>query len=315
VTGSSTGAANRQGDGSEEAAMLLRPEIAEPETVKQAVALLRSRRGAMPLAGATDLIPAMRRGLAKPRLLVNLKRIADLRGAARAGASLRIGATTTVAELLHSPIVKTGWPVLAEVARDFGSPQTRNLATVGGNLCNATPSADLPLPLLVLEARIGITGPAGKREMPLAEFFRGVNKTALRAGELVTAILVPRPSARTGAACAKVVGRRAMDLAVAAAAAAVTLAPDGQTCRRARVALGAVAPAPMRSAKAEAMLEGRKLTPSLMREAAKLAAAEARPVSDLRATEAYRREMTEVLVRRVLAEAARRAGGGGRDGR
>lgn len=287
--------------------MLLRPQMIEPGTLKEAVAALSRQRGAMAFAGATDLIPAIRRGMAKPRVLVNLKGIPELAGVRRVKGGLSIGALTKVADLLRSPLVARDWPVLAEIARDFGSPQIRNLATVGGNLCNATPSADLPLPLLVLEARLEVAGPRGKRELAISDFFRNVNKTALRVGEILTAIVVPRPPVRTGVAWEKLVGRRAMDLAIAAAAVAVTLAPDGKTCRKARVALGAVAPIPMRARAAESVLEGKKLTPSLLAEAAAAAAAEAKPVSDLRASAHYRREMTEVLVRRALRQAQQRA--------
>lgn len=289
---------------------LLRPQMVKPETLKGAIAAL-GKQGAMALAGATDLIPEMRQGLARPRLLVDLKHVPGLAGVRRVRGGVSIGALTKVADLLRSPVLAADWPVIVEVARDFGSPQVRNLATVGGNLCNATPSADLPLPLLVLEARLEIVGPAGERELPIADFFRDVNRTALGRGEILTAVVVPRPPIRTAAVCLKLVGRRAMDLAIAASAAAISLAPDGKTCRRARVAAGAVAPIPMRCRAAEALLQGKKLTPALLAEAAAAAAQETKPVSDLRASADYRREMTAVLTRRALAAAFERARKGG----
>lgn len=287
--------------------MLLRPEMVEPPTLGEAIAVLRRRPGAVAMAGATDLIPNIRRGLARPELLVNLKRIPGLSGVRRVRGGVRVGTLTKVAELLRSPLLDQGWPLLVEVAREFGSPQIRNLATIGGNICNATPSADFPLSLLVTDARLEIQGPRGAREMAIADFFRDVNEVALRRGEVVTAIFIPRPPPRTGLAQVKLGVRRAMDLATVAVAAAITLAPHGQVCRRARVALGAVAPIPMRSLAAESLLAGEKLTAGLLAEAGRAAAAEARPVSDLRASAEYRREMTAVLARRALTRAWRRA--------
>ncbi len=283
-----------------------RPEIVQAATIQEAVEAL-SKPGAHALAGATDLIPAMRGGDIRPRRLVDLKPISELSGVRRVRGALRIGALTHVADLIRDDAVRKRLPVLAEVAADFGSVQIRNLATIGGNLCNAAPSADLALPLLALGARVETEGPHGAREIELSDFFRGVNKTALRRGEVLTAIVVPGPRVRTGAAHAKLGVRRAMDLALAAAAAAVSLAPDGHTCRVARIALGSVAPIPMRARRAEAVLEGKAVTPELISDAADAAAAESRPVSDLRGSAAYRRDMTRVLTRRAVTEAFRRA--------
>jgi carbon-monoxide dehydrogenase medium subunit len=288
---------------------MLRPEMVEPTTVDEAVAALQRSRGAMALAGATDLIPAIRRGLAKPRVLVNLKRIPELTGMRRVRGGVSIGALTTVADVLRSSLLAAGWPVLIETAREFGSAQIRSMATVGGNLCNATPSADFPLPLLALDARVWIAGPKGERELPLSEFFVGVNKTALAAGEIVTAIAIPRMPVRTGAAFVRLGVRRAMDLPIAAATAAITLASDGRKCTRARVALGAVAPTPMRAYAAERVIEGNAITRELIDTAAAAAARESKPLTDLRASAEYRREMTAVLVRRALEQAFARAGG------
>jgi len=283
-----------------------RPDMLQPATLDDALTAL-AKRGAVPLAGATDLIPAMRAGEVAPRVLVNLKKIPALSGVTRRRGALRIGALTPVADVLRDALVAEAAPLLAEVARDFASPQIRSLATIGGNLCNGAPSADLALPLLVLDARVEIAGPEGAREMPIDEFFRGVNKTALRRGEILTAIVIPNRPVRSGAAHTKLGVRRAMDLTFVGAAASLQLAADKKKCRRVRIALGAVAPIPMRARKAEAVLEGKALANDLIAEAAAAAAAESRPVTDLRASKEYRREMTEVLVRRVLREALRRA--------
>jgi len=285
---------------------MLQPDVLQPRTFEEALRAL-SRAGAVPLAGATDLIPAMRRGEAQPRVLVNLKHLPRLTSIRRTRSGVTIGACVKVADLLTDRVVVEHLPLLAEVARDFGSPQIRALATVGGNLCNAAPSADLALPLLVLDASVAVRSRRGVRRMPLSEFVRGVNKTALRRGEILTAVHVPWSPTGTGAAHAKLGVRRAMDLALVGVAAALTVARDGRRCTQARLALGAVAPIPMRARRAEALLEDNEITSALIAEAAATAAAEARPISDLRASADYRREMVETLARRVLEEALRRA--------
>ncbi len=282
------------------------PQMLQPSTLSEAVRALATR-GAVAMAGATDVIPAMRKGEIRPRVLVNLKGIAEMTGVKRTRQGIRIGALTRVADLLHDPVVARDLPLLAEVAAGFASPQIRNLATIGGNVCNAAPSADLALPLLVLDATAEVRGKSGRRKIALSEFFRGVNRTALRSGEILTAIVVPRPRGRTGMAHAKLGVRKAMDLAFVGIAAAVQVSPDGKKCRRARVALGSVAPTPRRAPKAEAVLEGQVVTGQLIDEAAEAAVSAARPVTDLRASADYRREMTHVLTRRALREAFRRA--------
>jgi len=285
---------------------MLQPDIVFPETIEEAIQALQAR-GAVVLGGATDLIPAMQRGEVRPRLLVNLKHIAGLAGIRRVRGGTRVGAATRVADLLHSALIASHFPLLIEVAHGFASPQIRNLATIGGNLCNAAPSADFALPLLVLDARAEIHGRSGSRELDLASLFKGVNTTALRRGEILTAIHVPRMRLHTGAAYVKLGVRRSMDLALASAAAALTLAPDRKTCRQARIALGAVAPIPKRTTTAEAVLEGKRLSPDLFAQAAAKAAADSHPISDLRASAGYRRQMVRVLVTRVLREALVRA--------
>lgn len=286
---------------------MVRPELLQPGTLAEARRAL-ARPGAVVLAGGTDLMPAMRRGEISPRALVSLRHLPQLTSIRATRSGVMIGAGVKVADLLTSATIAEQLPLLAEVAREFGSPQIREMATVGGNLCGAIPSADLALPFLVLDATIQVIGPGGSREIPTAEFFRGLGKTALQRGEIATAALAPRVPVRFGASWAKLTGRKAMDVAIAAAAASVVLQPDGRTCRQARVALGAVGPSPMRAPRAEAVLEGAALSAKVMGEAARVAAKECRPISDLRASAEYRREMIAVLVRRALTEACRRAG-------
>jgi carbon-monoxide dehydrogenase medium subunit len=285
---------------------MVKHEVVMAGSLEEALRALQAP-GAMALAGATDVIPAMRRREISPRWLVNLKAIPELSGIRRARGCIRIGAVTKVAELLEHPLILEEAPVLAEVAAGFGSPLVRNLATVGGNLCNAAPSADLALPLLALGARVDVYDRGGRRELELCELFRGVNKTVLGRTGILVAVVVPRMPARTGAAFEKLGVRRAMDLSVVGAAAALTLGRDGRRCRRARIALGAVAPIPMLAKRAQARLEGEVITAALIKQAAAEAAGEARPISDLRASGAYRRDMVRALTARVLARALRRA--------
>jgi carbon-monoxide dehydrogenase medium subunit len=277
-----------------------------PATLAEAAAAL-GKRGAIPLAGATDIIPAIRQGNIAPTTLVNLKSIPDLAGVRRVRGGIRIGAVTKIGDLLLDNFILTELPLMAEVARGFGSVQMRNLATIGGNICNAAPSADMALPLLVLDARLAVYSKDRTREIDIADFFLGMGKTAIRRGEILASITIPKPRGRTGAAHAKLGIRQAMDLAFVAVAGALQLSPDGRKCRSARIALGAVAPTPMRARKAEAILEGQPITDDLIAKAAAAAAAESRPITDLRASKEYRHEMVEVLTRRVLHEAVRRA--------
>jgi aerobic carbon-monoxide dehydrogenase medium subunit len=276
-------------------------EMVEPKTVAKAVRALRAA-GAVPLAGATDLIPAVRAGQMRPRVLVNLKRISGLAGVRGARGGLRIGVLTRVADLLEEEKLAAAVPLLVEAARGFGSAQIRAMATLGGNLCNAAPSADLALPLLALDARVVIQGEE-TREVDLCDFFRGPNRTVLRRGEVLTAVLIPKVGPRTGTGYEKLCGRRAMDLSLVSAAAVLQVRADGLTCAKVRLALGAVAPTPMRARKAEDFLEGKRLTPLVLREAAARAAFETRPITDLRASAEYRREMAQVLSARVLRAA------------
>lgn len=285
-----------------------RPVMVEPHTLAEALQALR-RPGAMPLAGATDIIPMFRRGERRPRLLVNLKRVPGLAGVRSVRGGVRVGALTSVADLLGSESLPA---LLLEAARGFGSPQIRTMATIGGNLCNATPSADLALSLLALDARLQIRGEDGPRGLDIGDFFRGPNRTALRRGEVLTAILIPKPGPRAGVGYAKLCGRRAMDLPLVGIAALLQMRADGATCARARIALGAVAPIPMRARKAEALLEGQRLTPELITKAAALAAREARPVTDLRASAKYRRDMVQALSARTLQQAFTEASKGAR---
>jgi carbon-monoxide dehydrogenase medium subunit len=230
--------------------------------------------------------------------VINLKRIPGLGAIDVSTDTIRMGALTTLTALLEHPVIATEYPVLPFTARYMGSPAIRHLATVGGNLCNASPAADLSPVLLVLDAEVGIAGPPGQRRLPLGEFFRGPGQTALAAGELLAWVDVPRKHAGWDVRYERLDVRRAMDIAIVGVA--LALRRDGVRLAEARLALGAVAPTPRRVPEAEAALLAGRLSPDAVDRVAELAMVAARPIGDVRATAEYRREMVGALVRRAL---------------
>jgi CO/xanthine dehydrogenase FAD-binding subunit len=235
----------------------------------------------------------------RPPAVVNLKRIPGLAGIETTADAIRLGALTTLAALMEHPVIAAEYPVLPSTARYMGSPAIRHLATVGGNLCNASPAADLSPVLLALDAEAAIIGPAGARRLPLDRFFRGPGQTALAAGEILAWVELPRKHAGWTLRYERLDVRRAMDIAIAGVA--LALRGAGARVLEARLALGAVAPTPLRVPEAEAALVAGGLVPTAIDRAAALAMAAARPIDDVRATAEYRREMVGALVRRALA--------------
>ena len=234
-----------------------------------------------------------------PSAVISVRHIPDLDRIDAGASAIRIGALATLTALIEHPVIQAEYPVLPFTARYMGSPAIRHLATVGGNLCNASPAADLSPVLLVLDAEVGIAGPAGPRRLPLAAFFRGPGQTALAPGEILVSVEVPRKHAGWTLRYERLDVRRAMDIAIAGVA--IALHREGARVAQARVALGAVAPTPIRVPEAEAALVDGGLAPAAIERAAELAMAAARPIGDVRATAEYRREMIGALVRRALA--------------
>ncbi|MBI5441376.1 MAG: xanthine dehydrogenase family protein subunit M [Deltaproteobacteria bacterium] len=282
----------------------------EPPSLAEASALLAASGGkARLLAGGTDLLEKMKSGAVAPEKLINLKRIEDarLRGLGEVeDGLLEIGALVTLQELIDSPLLRGRVPLLPEAAQTMASHQVRNLATVGGNLCNAAPSADLAPPLLALDAEALAWSPAGVRRVSLPEFFVGPGQTALRPEELLLSVRFPSPPASFRARYVKHTLRNAMDIAAVGVAVAFHL--ERGLLRGVRIALGAVAPTPLRAAEAEALLEGREPDLRRLEEAARRAAQACAPVSDVRASAEYRREMVECWVRRSFHYLLDRAG-------
>jgi len=244
--------------------------------------------------------------LLKPARVIDLsgvKRLSALEPAD--GRELRIGAAVTARTLELDATVRARYLSIAEGGALVGSVQIRNLATLGGNLCNAAPSADMAPPLLALDAEAVITGPKGERRVPIAAFFTGVRRTVLAPDELLVELVVPAPGPRSGGNYLRHTPRRELDIAVVGVASQLTLA--GGVCTKARIALAAVAPVPVRATAAEQALEGQPVTPDRIARAADLAVEAARPISDQRGSAEFRRHLVRVLTRRTLTTALARA--------
>ena len=278
-------------------------EFHQPATLEEASRLLRQLGpGAIVYAGGTDVIPRMRLKKIAPRHLVNIKRIKGLDGISFDGHMLHIGALARFNDILGSPIIRQHLPVLADVSGMIGSHQVRNLATIGGNICNAAPSADSAPILLALDARLRIFSPQGARETPLETFFRGPGSVHLSPGEIVTQILVNKPAPTIRAAYHKHEVREALEIAITGVAVALDMTAEG-VCRQARVAVSACAPTPLRARRAEATLEGSRLEPDVIEKAAASAAGEISPIDDVRSCSQYRRDMTAVGLVRAIEKA------------
>jgi CO/xanthine dehydrogenase FAD-binding subunit len=288
--------------------MLPRFQYFAPRTLDEAVALLAGAGGAgRVLAGGTDLLPRLERRLVRAETLVDLKRIPELRAIGfDPQAGLTIGATVRLAELLEHTDVQHWYPAMIEAASQTATVQIRNMGTVAGNVCNGSPCADSVPVLLARGARVALRSPRGERLLPLSDFFKGPGETALAPDELLRRIHVPPPPPDTGFAFAKLPARTHVD--ISAVNVGVMVARRGAACGEARIVLGAVGPTPIRARKAEARLAGATLGATLLREVGELAASEAQPIDDVRASAAYRRSMAAVLVRRALVAAAQRAG-------
>lgn len=259
------------------------------------------------IAGGTDLLVNLKHGNLKPKALVGLERLGELAGLDSSRGRLFIGARTSVARLAASRSLGGGLKLLALGAASLGSPQVRNRATIGGNLCTARPAADLPPPLLCLGARALLAGPAGEREVALEEFFQGPGQSVLAPDEILRGVIMDRPGPGCGGGYEKLGLRRALEISLVNVAAFVELERDGSTIARARVALGAVAPTPILAPRAAKALIGRKAGEKAFAAAGEAAAKDARPITDHRGSAAYRRDMVRVLTRRALRQAWQQA--------
>ncbi|HYS18317.1 MAG TPA: xanthine dehydrogenase family protein subunit M [Candidatus Binatia bacterium] len=287
-----------------------------PRALDEALAVIREHGDdARIVAGGTALVTMMRQHLVRPGCLVSLRDVQGLSRIEATNGALRLGAMVTHREAEVSPLVRERLPVLAETFRRVATVRIRHMATIGGALAHADPNQDPPVTLLALDARVEVRGAGGRRELPLGEFFRDYYETVLEPGELVTGITVPLLPAATGATFLKFLPRTADDYATVAVAATVTLEPDGERCREARIALGSVGVTPLRGRAAEALLPGERLGERVLHAVGEAVKGAVDPLSDHRGSAAYKREMTAVIVTRALTqawEAARRSARGTR---
>jgi len=257
------------------------------------------------LAGGTDLLVELKHAVHNPEIIVDISRLRELKDIAIVDGALRIGALATHSDIMRSPIIRDLFPALVEAAHSIGAVQTRNLGTLGGNLVTCVPSMDSGPALIALEASVGVAGTYGQRRMPLADLFVGPRKTSLKPGEMLTDVVIAKENLGKPAAFEKFGLRKGQALALVNVGAAFWI--EKGLFVAPRIALGAVAPTVIRAPKAEAFLNGRKIDDEAMAEAGRIAATEAKPISDFRASAEYRRDLVAVLVKRALANSLARA--------
>jgi len=291
----------------------MRFEYLEPTTVQDCIEMLgQYGPEARLLAGGTDLVVKLRTGALRPRVVITLGLIKELRALKKNhDGSVEIGSMQTLREVERAQLLGDGFDLLRRGAGCVSSMQVRNVATLGGNSCNASPAADTVPGLIAAGARALLTGKEGSRDLPLEQFFLAPGQTALRSDEILTGFRIPAPPARSGSCYKKFAIRGEVDLAIVGVAASLTLGDDGRYIKEARIVLGAVAPTPLRSRKAEEMLSGQYAKKDLFMEAARVAAEESRPISDQRASASYRKEMIRVWTRYALEEAFQNGTTGG----
>lgn len=283
----------------------MRFDYLEPESIKEALALLSQYRGKSKImAGGTDLMLQVRNRAIKPEYVVDITRIPGLDYITFDDhQGLRLGALTTIRALETSIELQRMFPIISQAASQLGSVAIRNVATVGGNLCNALPSAETSQALVALSAQVRIIGSGGERTVPLEGFFTGVGKTLLQPDEVLLEILVPEPAPHTAGIYIKHSPRGPIDLAIVNITVVMTMEPDHKVCRDAKIVLGAVCPTPLRARKAEDMLKGKRVDGALIDRVAQVASDEAQPRhGSIRGSFEYKKEMVRVLTGRVIRE-------------
>jgi CO/xanthine dehydrogenase FAD-binding subunit len=272
-----------------------------PKSIDEAISLLESHgEAAKFIAGGTDVITKCKEKKIAPQYLVSLRRLADLAYIQRdAEGILRFGALTTHRMLETSPLIQKHYPAIHDAVQNIGSVQVRNVATIGGNICNAVPSADGIIPLLTLGAHLTLVGPKGKRSLPLKSFFLGPGQTLMEHGEILTEFFVPPLLPRTSGAYLKHTRREAMELPILGAGIGLSLGEDKKTCLKVRIALGVAAPTPIRALLAEEYLTGKEVNEQTLAETGQKAAKETKMRDSIRGQAWYRKEMVVVLINRL----------------
>jgi CO/xanthine dehydrogenase FAD-binding subunit len=279
-------------------------EIFTPKTLKEILTILERQKGRTALiAGGTNVIPDMRAKALKPDVLIDLSHLKNLSYIKEEKKRIRIGSLTTIAELASSRIIQKYAPILSQAADQLGNPLVRNRATIGGNLADASPAADTAVPLLALEAMVVTEKDGGKRrQIPINKFFTGSNKTVLKADEIIKEIFFRKPNSDAKMGYLKLGRRNAMAISVVSLA--IRLEMEKGKCKKARISLGAVAPTPIRAYGTEEMLVGREVTKQLIEGCCNEITKEVNPITDIRASAEYRKEMASVLLRRLLQQIA-----------
>lgn len=279
----------------------------EPKSADECVELLKKYgTDARMVAGGTDLVPKLKNRVLKVKTVIGLQSIPEVKGIKKTADGIEIGALTTLRVISKSEEVKENWLAVAEAAGHVSSMQIRNMATIGGNACNASPSADAVQGLIVSDAIVNIVGENGTRTVPVIDFFTGAGKTVLKEGEFVISFTIPAPKANTGATYQKFAIRGDTDITIVGAGSSITLDADGKV-QKAIVSLAAVAPTPIRIEAVEKLITGKVLTEELIEEAGELAGNSCSPITDQRATKEYRVEMVKVWTKNALREALKRS--------
>ncbi len=271
-----------------------------PTTLAEALELLARPGEILPLAGGTDVIDQLKSNRRNADLVVDMKRIPELLELSMNGSGLRIGSAVSCTEVYRFIEEHGGYPALSESAALIGSVHIQNRATVGGNVCNASPSADTVPALLVHEAIARTASDSGEREIPLIDFFAGPGQTVLQKGEILKEIVLPAPAQNSTSAYLRFIPRNEMDIAVAGVGSLIEVDPSSKVVKKARIALASVAPTPVRAYAAEKSLEGSVIDPAAIDRAAGLAVGAAVPITDVRGSAEYRKELVRVLTRRTL---------------
>lgn len=280
-------------------------EFQEPTSIQAACSILEQNSGkAKVIAGGTDLLVNLKKKLGKPEVLISLDKIAEMKGLSYSDdRGLRIGPLVTMAELSQSKMVIDKFPALVKAASKVGTPQIRNRATIGGNICSARPAADTIGPLIGYGAQVKLVGPQGEKQVDLEKFFTGPGGTILRPTEVLTDIVLGPPILETRGSYIKVGIRKTAEIAIVSVTSVITLDPRNGECRNVRIVLGAVAPTFIRCQASERVLIGKKINEELAAQAGTMATRSCLPISDLRGSEDYRRMLVEVLTKRTLLEA------------
>jgi len=284
-------------------------EYFEPKSIGDALSVLAKHGAAAKvIAGGTDVMVDVK-FKEEPGALVNIKKIGGLSGISESGGAIHIGSLTTIREIETNALIREKLPVLWEAAHQFASLQIRNTATIGGNICRASPSGETLSPLLVLDAKAVMAFSNGEQMQPFSAFFQGPGKSLVGSNGLLTEIEIPIPPASSKAVYLKHAVRGAMDIAMVGVAVMVTPDSGKNNLQDVRIGLGAVAPTPLRAGKTEALLRGKTPSTALLKEAGAMSASEASPISDQRSSAENRRWIVEALTKRGLAQTWKAATG------